>query len=352
MNKYSKITVCVPTYNRYKDLENLIISFLKQNYQNSELLILDDLGSGRIGEVARKWMKKSKKIVYHKNSKNLGFSNNMRQGFEVASGDIIVFMGDDDIFIDEDALKLFNDAFEDKNVAVVKASQILFKNGQVNQAFPLKVGRENMVYYEKGIPTFENIWFESISISGLAFRKTKQIANLITKSKTLYPQVELMGRVCLKYNSAEINKHIIGVQSHSGQLNCIYYDIDGVRINILDDWIGIYDRIEKFSFFNKLKFYNRKRFMEKFTKFCLYFLPYNTITNGRSETLMFISKIFKYNKLIILVPFFWISSFISLVLPKNFIVFFTEALKRIRIKNQLSYLETTRLNKILKKYYV
>jgi len=200
-----RITVCVPTYNRFQDLDNLIVSFLKQDYENSELLVFDDLGSEKIGAVTRKWMKKSKKIFYHKNSKNLGFSNNMRQAFGLASGNIIVFMGDDDIFIDDIALSLFAKAFENERVGAVKASQILFRKKMVNQAFPLKKGKREIIYYKNGNETYENLWFESISVSGLAFRNNSEISKLVSNSVTLYPQVELMGLVCLKYFSAEEN---------------------------------------------------------------------------------------------------------------------------------------------------
>lgn len=351
MNKSSKITVCVPTYNRFKDLENLIVSFLKQDHENSELLILDDLGSDKIGEVAKRWMKKSKKILYHKNNKNLGFSNNMRQAFSLASGDIIVFMGDDDIFINNNALQLFENAFQDKNVGAAKASQILFRNGKVNQAFPLKADRGELIYYEKGPDTFENIWFESISVSGLAFRNIREIRKLVNSSITLYPQVELMGYVCLQYKSAEINKHVIGVQSHSGQLNCTNYIVDGVKTNILEDWFNVYDRISKYSEIHKWSFISKRRFIEKFTLFCLYLLPYNSLTSGRVETAKFIYEMLKDNANILISPFFYISSFVSLFLPKTLIIMSTEVLKKNRLKKQLSSDRIVKFNALLGKYY-
>jgi glycosyltransferase involved in cell wall biosynthesis len=352
MNKSFKITVCVPTYNRFKDLENLIVSFLVQDYENSELLILDDLGSEKIEKVTRKWMKKSKKILYRKNTKNLGYPNNMRQAFKFATGEIIVFMGDDDIFIDNSALSLFAKAFENKKVGAAKASQILFKKGKINQAFPLKADKREIIFYKNGNETFENIWFESNSVSGLAFRNDKETRELVSSNITLYPQVELMGLVCLKYYSAEINKHVIGVQSHSGQLQCISYVVDGVRTNILKDWLSVYESINKFALRNKFKVILKKRFIEKLTLFSLYFLPYSSLTSGRIETARFILDVVKFNRDILITPFFFVSSSVSLFLPKSTIILFAETMKKIRLKQQINKEEMIKINILLKKYYV
>jgi glycosyltransferase involved in cell wall biosynthesis len=323
-----------------------------QDYDNSELLILDDLGSEKIGEVARKWMKKSKRILYHKNVKNLGYSNNMRQAFKLALGEIIVFMGDDDIFIDNSALSLFAKAFENKRVGVAKASQIIFKNGKVNQVFPLKKDKDEIIFYESGNNTFDNLWFESISVSGLAFRNDKLVKELVNDSVTLYPQVELMGYACLWFDSAEINRNIIAVQSHDGQLNCISYLLDGVKTNIVDDWISMYDRINKVASTEKVKFIGKKQFLEKLTKFVLFFLPYSSLTSGRVETAKFILNTVKRNRNILITPFFFISSSVSLFLPKKFIIYLTEIVKKKRLKNQLPQDEIMRLNNLLANYYV
>jgi glycosyltransferase involved in cell wall biosynthesis len=351
MNRVPKITVCVPTYNRFKDLENLIVSFLEQDFENAELLIIDDLGSVKIGEVAKKWIKKSNKIIYHKNTKNLGYPNNMRQAFKLATGEIIVFMGDDDLFIDNSALSYFAKAFEDKKVGVAKASQILYKIGKVNQAFPLKRDKGEIIFYKNGNETFENIWFESISVSGLAFRNDKETKELVSEDITLYPQVELMGLVCLKHYSAEINKHLIGVQSHSGQLQCISYIVDGVRTNILKDWLEVYDRINKFALKNKLKFISKKRFMEKLTLFTLFFLPYSSLTNGRIETVRFILEIVRNNHEIMATPFFFVSCLISLFFPKRLIILFTETVKKLRLYKILPEDKVAKYNILLEKYY-
>lgn len=346
-----KITVVAPTYNRYKDLENLIKSFLLQDYLNSELLIIDDLGTPKTEAVVKKWMKKSNKILYHKNEKNIGVVENIRSSFYISSGDVIVFMGDDDIFIDNAALSLFANAFKDNGVGSAKASQILFKKGKVSQAFPLKRDKDEIIYYS-GNEIFENIWFESISFTGLAFRNSSKIKKLITDSKTLFPQVELVGFIALQYKFAEINRHLVGVQSYSSsQLNPIFYNIAGIRTNILDDWLGIYKRISMIADKNKLRFISKKRFIDMLSSFVLIFLPYNSITNGKTESINFIFKTLKYNKRLLLNLVFWQSIIISIFFPEILIPNLLELIKKVRIKKQLNFEEIKKYNLLLSKYY-
>lgn len=351
MHKNYKITVCVPTYNRYKDLSNLIQTFLNQDYRDSNLLILDDLGSSNIEKIAMRWMKKSKRIKYKKNKKNLGYSNNMRQAFQFADGDIIVFMGDDDIFVDNHALSLISKAFNKSNIGVAKASQIIFKNGRVNQVYPLKQHKPGIIYYKKGKDTYENLWFESLSISGLAFRNTQFVKELVNNSITLYPQVELMGLVCLTYGSAEINKHIIGVQSHSGQLNCVTYTLNGKMTNIVEDWLNIFFRIQDYAIDNNLSFINRNNFIDNFSRFIYIFFPYNSLNSGRASSFSLLKLILKYNKEILYIPGFWAVTISSLFLPDEILKFLMEKIKRRRLLKILNQDEIKDYNYLLSSYY-
>lgn len=351
MKNSPSISVCVPTYNRYRDLEKLIISFMLQEYKNSELLILDDLGSDKIKPLVNKYQKKDSRIKYHKNKKNLGFSNNLMQCFNITKCDYIVFMGDDDLFIDTTALNQFIYAFSLKNVGVVKARQILFKNSQINQAYPIAAEDKDIVVYKNGEDTFENLWFESLSISGLAFINDAFVKKSTSLNATLYPQVELMGKVCLKYNSAAINHYLVAVKSHTGQLNCMVYHLEGVKTNMLDDWLNIYKRIKKQDKNNTLNNFTTHRFLQKFTVFMTVFFPYTTLTQGRVETLLISANILRKFTPILLSPIFFISFFASILLPSWVLSSLAEKIKKSQLYGMMNNQEIKRFNKILSLYY-
>jgi glycosyltransferase involved in cell wall biosynthesis len=92
-----KISVCIPTYNRSQLLPIAIASVLEQTETNFELIICDD-GSkdGTETLMAELLQFGDARIRYIRHPQNIGKSNNMRSGFEAATGDYFVKFDDDD----------------------------------------------------------------------------------------------------------------------------------------------------------------------------------------------------------------------------------------------------------------
>jgi glycosyltransferase involved in cell wall biosynthesis len=90
----SKITVCIPTFNRINILPFAIDSVLKQSYQNLELIVCDDGSSDDTPNLMSQFA--DNRIKYIRHHQNIGKSNNMRSGFEAASGEYFIKFDDDD----------------------------------------------------------------------------------------------------------------------------------------------------------------------------------------------------------------------------------------------------------------
>ncbi|MBW4668113.1 MAG: glycosyltransferase [Cyanomargarita calcarea GSE-NOS-MK-12-04C] len=89
-----KITICIPTFNRINLLPFAIESVLKQTYQDFELIICDDGSSD--GTVKLMSQYTDSRIKYIRHPQNIGKSNNMRSGFDAASGEYFIKFDDDD----------------------------------------------------------------------------------------------------------------------------------------------------------------------------------------------------------------------------------------------------------------
>ena len=99
-NNQQKISVIITTYNRATLLEEAIKSVLMQTYDNVEIIVIDDCSSDNTKEIVEKF--KSDKIIYYKNEKNKGCGINRKEGLaKYATGEYIIFLDDDDKFIDE-----------------------------------------------------------------------------------------------------------------------------------------------------------------------------------------------------------------------------------------------------------
>ncbi len=89
-----KISICTPTFNRANLLPFAIESVLQQTYEDFELIICDDGSSDETPELISKYT--DNRIKYIRHSQNIGKSNNMRSGFDAATGEYFIKFDDDD----------------------------------------------------------------------------------------------------------------------------------------------------------------------------------------------------------------------------------------------------------------
>lgn len=92
------VSIILPTYNRAYLLPKAINSVLEQNYQNWELIVWDD-GSTDDTESVLAAFKDPRILCYHE--ENHGMSYALNRGLELAKGDLIAFLDDDDTWLPE-----------------------------------------------------------------------------------------------------------------------------------------------------------------------------------------------------------------------------------------------------------
>lgn len=111
-------SIIVPVYNVEKYLDKCILSILNQDYNNYELLLIDDGSTDNSGHICDEYAKKYSCInVFHK--KNGGLSDARNYGMKYAKGNYIVFVDSDD-WIDLNSLREFSKVIEKKTVDVIE----------------------------------------------------------------------------------------------------------------------------------------------------------------------------------------------------------------------------------------
>jgi glycosyltransferase involved in cell wall biosynthesis len=94
-----KISVLIPTYNYGRFLAEAIESVLAQDFQDFELLIVDDGSADNTAEVARPFCSRDARVQFAVNAVNLGMANNWNHCLHQARGEYIKFLfGDDKLF--------------------------------------------------------------------------------------------------------------------------------------------------------------------------------------------------------------------------------------------------------------
>lgn len=102
-----KFTVIIPTYNRKYYTKIAIDSVLHQNFQDFELIVIDDASTDGTKEMLARY-NKNKKIKTITHQKNKGVSASRNSGIKIAQGEWICFLDSDDRFR-KDKLEQTND---------------------------------------------------------------------------------------------------------------------------------------------------------------------------------------------------------------------------------------------------
>ena len=90
------ISIIVPVYNTKPYLDRCIQSIVSQEYEDIEILLIDDYSNDGSSEVLDEWARKDKRIhVIHKNT-NSGVSDSRNIGLLSAKGEFIGFVDSDD----------------------------------------------------------------------------------------------------------------------------------------------------------------------------------------------------------------------------------------------------------------
>ena len=94
-----KISVVMSTYNRAAVVGDAIESVLNQTEKDFEFIIIDDGSKDNTYEVLKQYAQKDNRIKVLRNEQNKGLIYSLNRGLDVAKGDLIARMDDDDAMI-------------------------------------------------------------------------------------------------------------------------------------------------------------------------------------------------------------------------------------------------------------
>ena len=90
-----KVSIIIPVYNAQLHLRRCIDSVLKQDFEDFELILMNDGSTDFSGEICDEYAKKDARIkVTHK--ENTGVSDTRNQAISTATGEYLQFLDSDD----------------------------------------------------------------------------------------------------------------------------------------------------------------------------------------------------------------------------------------------------------------
>lgn len=189
MEELPKVSIVVPLYNQERYFEACLRSICDQNYDNIEIIVVNDGSSDNSPLIAKKYAQRDKRIIVI-DKQNEGTAYARRDGYLKSTGEFIAFVDNDDL-LPPNAIKNLLSHMLDKNVDLVLGSVVKklgFIKKQVNNyySFPYnQVIRQPELFDKYYIGFYNNsvfpvnIWSRLYrkSIVDLAYQKTELFSN-------------------------------------------------------------------------------------------------------------------------------------------------------------------------------
>jgi len=125
-----KISVIVPIYNVEKYIERCIDSILMQNYENLELILINDGSTDGVEEKINKYLEKYPNIIQYIKKENSGLSDTRNIGMQKSTGEYIMFVDSDDYLEPNVLTRLI--PYIEKDIELIKfKTQKVAENGEI-----------------------------------------------------------------------------------------------------------------------------------------------------------------------------------------------------------------------------
>lgn len=124
----TKISVIIPTFNRYQLLKRALNSVLSQSFKDIEIIIVNDASTDNTIEQLQKSFKpqiETNIIKYISNDKNRGRSACRNTGIKLAEGELIAFLDDDDVWLPDHLHSLYSFITTQKNIGIAFSNWLL-----------------------------------------------------------------------------------------------------------------------------------------------------------------------------------------------------------------------------------
>ncbi|MBF2056865.1 MAG: glycosyltransferase family 2 protein [Cyanobacterium sp. T60_A2020_053] len=170
-----KVSVCIPTYNRSHYLQYAIHSVLTQTYYDFELIVCDDGSTDDTPEIIKNI--NDSRLIYLRHPQNIGKSNNMRSGFNQATGKYFIKFDDDDALCQDFLTKTVQILEENNDIDFVSTDHWIIDNKSIidDQATKINSQKWHRETLKEGIinDLLKQVFINQvIQIGATLFRKT------------------------------------------------------------------------------------------------------------------------------------------------------------------------------------
>lgn len=197
------ISICIPSYNRPEELLRLLKSIDSKKFDEIEIIVCEDKSPKRndIRSTVEAFSVESKYSVhYFENESNFGYDKNLRGCASKALGKWVIFMGDDDVFIEGSLDKYIDFLKNNEDLGyVLRRYQAEYSDGRIEE---FRYDYKD-TFQEPSVDSYVEFFRRSLFISGFTFRKECfDDYECADYDGTLLFQLYIEAIICNKFRSA------------------------------------------------------------------------------------------------------------------------------------------------------
>lgn len=220
------ISVILPTYKRANWLSLSIKSVIAQDYQEWELIVVDDCSPDNTGEVVKSFAEQDNRIRYIRNEVNKKLPASLNVGMRAAKGDYITWTSDDNLF-KSNALSVMLKAMESNSA----------NTGLVFGEYDRIDEKGNVVETCRIPQDIREVYWENII--GFAFLYKKEVIDKIgyyDETRFLIEDYDYWLRITDAYEIVPVRESIYQARLHAGSLSSTRLrDVWRGKIKVLEE---------------------------------------------------------------------------------------------------------------------
>ena len=226
-----KISLVIPSYNRYEFLKRAIASVVAQTHTVNEIIVVDDGSTDNTSQIQKDFP--SIRYIYQKNS---GVSSARNSGINASANEWIAFLDSDDEW-DKDKLKeqvAFHKKYKDILMSYTDENWVRDNNEvKIPKKFR-KIGEDAFL---------ENLSYCNIAPSSALLHKSLfESVGSFNETLDVCEDYDLWLRIALNNKIALVDKKlIVKYAGHEDQLSFKYWGMDKFRVQSLEKLLKIED---------------------------------------------------------------------------------------------------------------
>lgn len=144
-NDSKLLSICIPTYNGDKYIQNnidiIVSQILQYNLCDIEIVVSDNCSNDKTEHIMRDYVNKYPAIIrYFRNDKNIGYDKNVIKLCSIAKGKYIHLFGDDDYYAPSGLRRLCDVLHKYQNLSILVLSNFYMRNDNYDEI----VSRKNL----------------------------------------------------------------------------------------------------------------------------------------------------------------------------------------------------------------